>query len=43
LWDAVDQLRIEEARKLKPENLDLLKGAGYIWLKNPWNFTESIF
>ena len=25
---------------MKSENLDLLKGTRYIWLKNPWNLTE---
>lgn len=41
LLNAVDQVRREEAKKLKLENLDLLKGTKYIWLKNPWNLTEK--
>jgi len=40
LLNAVDQVRREEAKKLKLENLDLLKGTRHIWLKNPWNLTE---
>jgi transposase len=41
LLDAVDKVRKEEARKLKSENPELLKGTRYIWLKNPWNLTKD--
>ena len=40
LLNAVDQVRKEEAKKLKAENPDLLKKTRYIWIKNPWNLTE---
>jgi transposase len=40
LLDAVDQVRKEEAGKLKSEDPDLLKKTRYIWIKNPWNLTE---
>jgi len=39
LLNAVDKVRKEEARNLKKENPELLKGTRYIWLKNPWNLT----
>jgi len=41
LMDAVDQVRKEEAKKLKAEDPDLLKKTRYIWLKNPWNLTDK--
>lgn len=41
LLDAVDQVRKEEAQKLKSENPELLKKSRYIWLKNPWNLTDK--
>lgn len=41
LLDAVDQVRKEEAQKLKSENPELLKKSRYIWLKNPWNLTNK--
>ena len=41
LLDAVDTVRKEEAQKLKSDNPELLKKSRYIWLKNPWNLTES--
>jgi transposase len=40
LLNAVDQVRKEEAKKLKADNPDLLKKTRYIWIKNPWNLTE---
>ena len=41
LLNAVDQVRKEEAKKLKSENVELLNNTRYIWLKNPWNLTEN--
>lgn len=41
LLHAVDQVRKEEAQKLKSENPELLKKSRYIWLKNPWNLTDN--
>jgi len=41
LLNAVDQVRREEAKTLKSENLDLLSKTRYIWLKNPWNLTDT--
>lgn len=41
LLRAVDQVRKEEARKLKKEHPELLQGTQYIWLKNPWNLTPK--
>ncbi|MFC2171121.1 ISL3 family transposase [Acidobacteriota bacterium] len=41
LLQAVDKVRKEEIRRLKPEHPDLLKGTKYIWLKNPWNLTPK--
>lgn len=41
LLDAVDQVRRQEAQKLKLENPELLNKTRYIWLKNPWNLTEN--
>lgn len=41
LLDAVDQVRKEEAQKLKSEDPELLKKSRYIWLKNPWNLTDN--
>jgi len=41
LLHAVDQVRKEEAQKLKSENPELLKKSRYIWLKNPWNLTDK--
>jgi transposase len=40
LLDAVDQVRKEEANKLKSKDPDLLKNTRYIWIKNPWNLTQ---
>jgi transposase len=41
LNEAVDQVRKGEAAELKATNPDLLKGAKYLFLKNPWNLTPS--
>ena len=41
LLDAVDQVRRQEAQKLKSENPELLNKTRYIWLKNPWTLTEN--
>ena len=41
LMKAVDTVRTEEARSLKKEHPELLKGTRYIWLKNPWNLTPK--
>ena len=38
---AVDEVRREEARRLKPTNPELLKRTRYLWLKNPENLTEK--
>jgi len=40
LLEAVDQVRKEEVRSVRSENLDLPKKTRYIWLKNPRNRTE---
>jgi transposase len=40
LLEGVDTVRKQEARELKKTNPDLLKGAKYIFLKNPANLTE---
>jgi len=40
LMEAVDEVRKEEARKLKEKGIEVLKDTKYIWLKNPWNLTE---
>lgn len=39
LLDAVNRVRKEEAKSLKPNHPELLQGTKYIWLKNPWNLT----
>jgi transposase len=41
LMDVVETVRKEEAREGKAQDPDLLKKARYIWLKNPWNFTDQ--
>jgi transposase len=41
LLDAVDQVRRQEIRKMDPDQVELLKGTRYIWLKNPWNLTPK--
>ena len=40
LNEAVDQVRRQEAAKLRKEGLNLLKGLKYIFLKRPENLTE---
>jgi len=40
LLEAVDDVRKQEARELKKTNPDLLKGAKYVFLKNPENLTD---
>lgn len=41
LLEAVDEVRREEAERLRETNPMLLKNTRYIWLKNPWNLTEA--
>ena len=41
LLDAVNQVRKEEAERLKKIDPEILKGTRYIWLKNPWNLKDS--
>lgn len=41
LLDAVDQVRRQEAQRLKKTHPELLKGTRYIWLKNPENLTDK--
>jgi transposase len=41
LMNAVDRVRKDEAKRLRKENPDLLRGTKYIWLKNPWNLTRN--
>lgn len=41
LLNAVDEVRREEADRLRESNPLLLKDTRYIWLKNPWNLTEA--
>jgi transposase len=41
LMEAVDTVRKEEARELKQERPEILKGAKYIFLKNPENLTPK--
>jgi transposase len=41
LLDAVNQVRKEEAAQLKSSHPELLKGAKYLFLKNPWNLTPK--
>lgn len=38
---AVDEVRREEARELKKNKSEVLKGTRYLWLKNPWNLTDK--
>jgi len=40
LNEAVDQVRREEARELRKQGLDLLKGMRYAFVKRPENLTE---
>ena len=39
LLEAVNRVRKQEARQQEKINPDLLRGAKYIFLKNPWNLT----
>jgi transposase len=41
LLNAVNEVRKMEAKLLRDSNPDLLKGTRYIFLKNPWNLTET--
>lgn len=41
LMKAVDNVRRDEAKRLKNSNPELLKGTRYLFLKNPWNLTEK--
>lgn len=41
LLKAVDEVRREEARELKPTHPELLKRTRYLWLKNPENLTDK--
>ena len=41
LTGAVDKVRKEEVKEKKKDNPGLLKGAKYIYLKNPWNLTPK--
>ena len=41
LNDAVDQVRRQEAAKLRKLGVDLLKGMKYVFLKRPENLTEN--
>lgn len=41
LNEAVDQVRRQEAAKLRKEGVDLLKGMKYVFLKRPENLTEK--
>ena len=41
LNEAVDQVRRQEAARLRREGLDLLKGLKYVFLKRPENLTAS--
>jgi transposase len=41
LMDAVDQVRRDEIREKGPQHKALMYKTRFIWLKNPWNLTES--
>ncbi len=41
LNQAVDTVRKQEAEQLKATAPELLKGAKYLFLKNPWNLTPK--
>ena len=41
LGGAVDKVRKEENRSLNKDGLDYLKGTKYLWLTNPYNWTEQ--
>ncbi len=41
LIEAVDQVRRDEVREKGPAHKALMYKTRFIWLKNPWNLTES--
>jgi transposase len=41
LMEAVDQVRRDEVREKGPAHKALMHKTRFIWLKNPWNLTES--
>lgn len=41
LNDAVDKVRREMVQRLQGEEKSTIKGTRYLWLKNPWNLTET--
>ena len=41
LMEAVDQVRRDEVREKGPAHKALMYRTRFIWLKNPWNLTES--
>lgn len=41
LMRAIDQVRRAEAKALRATYPELLTGTRYLWLKNPWNLTDS--
>ena len=41
LMEAVDQVRRDEIRDKGPQHKALMYKTRFIWLKNPWNLTES--
>ena len=41
LMEAVDQVRRDEIREKGPAHKALMYKTRFIWLKNPWNLTES--
>ncbi|MEW5949180.1 MAG: transposase [Thermodesulfobacteriota bacterium] len=41
LMEAIDKIRKMKADALAEAECKELKGAKYIWLKNPWNLTEN--
>jgi transposase len=41
LMEALDEVRKEEARRLKVKGAELLKDTKYMWLKKFWNLTEN--
>ena len=41
LLDAVNDVRKDEARRLRKDNPSLLAGSKYLWLANPWNLSPK--
>jgi len=41
LLTAVNDVRKDDARRLRRDHPDLLAGTKYVWLKNPWNLTPK--